>query len=222
MKGIIVSGGTIHRDSALSFFREEAAENGTFSCLIAADRGLVFLEENGWKPTHIVGDFDSCKDGRHQKYKEDPTVEVRQFQPEKDVTDTQIALDLAIDLGCDEVVMLGCTGSRLDHVAANIRMLKRACDRGCICTILDETNRIRMLKGRSELRILKEKQYGTYVSLFAFGEEVTQLCARGVKYPLENYTMKPEDPLGVSNEILAKEAVFSLEKGYLLVMESRD
>ena len=64
---------------------------------------------------------------------------------------------------------------------------------------MDAHNRIRLID--QPLTIEKKKQYGKYVSLFAFGGQVKGLTLRGFFYPLTEYDMEAENPLGVSNEI---------------------
>ena len=51
---VIVSGGNIREDFALSFFKENVCDH-----LIAVDNGLRFLYEHDIRPTRIVGDFDT-------------------------------------------------------------------------------------------------------------------------------------------------------------------
>ena len=55
MRTVIISGGRIERDFALSFL-----ENETFEQFIAVDNGLRFCYDNQIKPTWIVGDFDTA------------------------------------------------------------------------------------------------------------------------------------------------------------------
>ena len=78
---VIVSGGKIEEDFALRFLEKEK-----FDYLIAADRGLKFLQEQGLVPTHIVGDFDSSGKELLELYRDNPQVEIRTFQPEKDLS----------------------------------------------------------------------------------------------------------------------------------------
>ena len=51
---VIVSGGMVEKDFALSILKSEETE-----FVIGVDRGLVFLYDNEIKPDYIVGDFDS-------------------------------------------------------------------------------------------------------------------------------------------------------------------
>ena len=59
MRTLIISGGTIDRDFALSFIQKYRPEY-----CVAADRGLAFCEAVDLEPDYIVGDFDSFPGGR--------------------------------------------------------------------------------------------------------------------------------------------------------------
>ena len=60
-------------------------------------------------------------------------------------------------------MILGATGTRLDHTLANIHMLIRGLQHHIPCSILDENNFITLTGSR---RIVENKGF-TYVSLFA-------------------------------------------------------
>ena len=212
---VIISGGSLNPDFALAFLRKEEPE-----ILIGADRGICFLRDKGIRPTHIVGDFDSASGDALEYFRRFPEIPIRKFNPVKDLTDTEIAMNLAIELGAERIFILGGTGTRLDHVVANIKLLAMALEQGKECILLDEHNRIRLTD--QPLTIEKKKQYGKYVSLFAFGGQVKGLTLRGFFYPLTEYDMTPENPIGVSNEITAENGEISFSSGMLLVMESKD
>ena len=61
---------------------------------------------------------------------------------EKDDTDTELAMHKAIEMGADEVLMLGATGTRLDHVMGNIGQLVFAAHHEVKAEIVDPCNRI--------------------------------------------------------------------------------
>jgi thiamine pyrophosphokinase len=56
--------------------------------------------------------------------------------------------------------------------------------------------------------------------VFAITDTVRIKSLRGVKYPLENYDMKPSFPIGVSNEITEGQAFLDIEYGLALVIQS--
>lgn len=217
MKTVIISGGRIERDFALSFLKQEA-----FDQIIAVDNGLKFLYENGIKPTWIVGDFDTAAPELVAYYRTKTEIPIRQFNPVKDATDSQIAIELALELGSGEITILGGTGTRLDHVLGNIQSLMLAKKKGVSCVILDEYNRIRLVDGTFKLK--KEEQYGRYVSLLPLTTEVTGVELTGVKYPLSDYTFTSTGSagLGVSNEITAETAEIRVKSGIFILIESSD
>lgn len=218
-RGVIIAGGNIEEDFALRFLREEPYE-----ILIAADKGLLFLRDHGIRPTHIVGDFDSVTEETNsllREYARDEAVTIRKFQPEKDWTDTEIAATLAVELGCGQIDILGGTaGHRVDHLMGNLQLLALILELGAEGRLLDSRNCIYMRD--RDFTLKRENQWGTYVSLFAYGGDVTGLTLTGMKYPLDGFTLGTVGTRGVSNEILEETARIRFESGRLLVMETRD
>ena len=86
--------------------------------------------------------------------------------------------------------------------------------------LVDENNRIQMIDGNTTLR--KAGQYGRFVSLIPWSDEVVGVTLKGFKYPLSDYTMDKFSSLGISNEIVDEEAEISLTSGCLLLIEARD
>ena len=67
-------------------------------------------------PDAAVGDFDSLS-GQGLVYLDTLSeTEIVRLKPEKDDSDTQHALNYAIDRGAEDIVILGATGSRIDHL----------------------------------------------------------------------------------------------------------
>lgn len=216
MQALIITGGSIDDAFTLNFIKENPCD-----LMIAADSGMEFFYRNGLVPNVIVGDFDSVKEGVLEYFqKNNPNIKVMKFQPEKDETDTELALRTAMEAGCEKIWLLGATGTRLDHVLGNIHLLGMAMEQGCECIMLDAHNRIRMLK--QGIRLKKAEQYGDYISLFPFTPTVKGLTLTGFKYPLQKYELQCYHSLGVSNEITQEEAEISFEDGILLMMESRE
>ena len=121
---VIVRGGRIQKDFALDFIRKiEEERKGKKLLLLAADRGLDFFLETGLVPDIVDGDFDSLSgDGKAYLESLDHTEIVR-LNPEKDDTDTQSTLNLAIRRGAKNILILGATGARLDHIIGNMGLL---------------------------------------------------------------------------------------------------
>lgn len=212
---VIISGGSIDDDFAKDFLSGES-----FDAVIAADKGLEFCDRNQIPVDLIVGDFDSA-DLQMIDFYEKKNIPIRRLVPEKDDSDTQSALFIAADMGAEEVVFLGCTGTRMDHIWANIQLLA-CCRRGGIhAVILDAHNRISVETENFIIR--KTQQFGDYVSFFSLGDCVPDLTLRGFKYPLTNHFLKNTDSgLTVSNEIVEDEARVSFHGGMLLMIQSKN
>lgn len=212
---VIVSGGRIEEEFALSVLNSEETE-----FIVGVDKGLDFLYEHDICPNYIVGDFDSAPSDVVNYYKEETNVPIREFNPVKDASDTEIALRLCMDLRRKEIVILGGTGTRIDHIWANVQSLKIALDAGADARLLDSHNQIRLLK--DEICLKKEEAFGPYFSVFSLGGTVEGVNISGAKYPLRGHTLMPYDSLCVSNEFEADEVEISFAYGTLILMETRD
>ena len=217
MDTLIISGGNIGIDLALGLLKIKR-----FDHIIGVDGGLKFCYDHKIVPTRIVGDFDTLSPEILTWYKKNTQIEIREYNPVKDATDTQIAVELALSLGSDHVTILGGTGTRLDHVLGNIQTLYLPFAKGIDCRIVDAHNRIRLVSG--ELHLKMAEQWGKYVSLIPFTTDVEGVDLIGFKYPLEkfNFTVLGTGSRGVSNEIAEEEAVIRIEKGIMILVESKD
>lgn len=216
MKTLIVTGGNIEPDFALSFINKIKPDY-----ILGVDRGMKFCYEYQICPDYIVGDFDSLPDSILEWYKENEEIPIREYNPVKDATDTMIALEKALAEGSTEIWILGGTGTRIDHVLCNIHILKNAWLAGVPAYLADSRNQI-SLPVEKHFTIRREEQFGDFVSFFPLGEDVEGLTLKGFKYPLDRYHLKNLEGLGVSNEILEEVAEVSWETGILVMIQSRD
>lgn len=214
MKYLIVCGGEIDGN-----FAERLIMSSGFEVIIAADRGMDFLYEHKITPDIIVGDFDSVKNEALSYFKEKGMSDIHALNPEKDDTDTECALQIALDHGADHIIIIGATGTRIDHVLGNISLLGKAMSEGKMAELLDTHNRIRMID--SELKIEKNKQYGKYVSIIPVCKN-NKITLEGFKYPLKDYTFEGFNTLGISNEIVDDIAKITVNEGQYIVIESKD
>ncbi len=214
MKALIISGGRIEKDFALTFIKKYQPEY-----IVAADHGLLFCLENHLKVDMVVGDFDSAPDGVLERYTGEYHVPVRAFNPVKDYTDTEIAIQQIIKAEATEAALLGCTGTRLDHVMGNLQCLHILLDVGVKAQIVDPHNRI-SLHDRS-FTVKKEERFGPYISFLPACEEM-HLTLKGFKYPLSDYLVTNKDSLCVSNEITDDMAEVIFYDGRLFMVEARD
>lgn len=238
---IIVSGGDIQSDFALYFLKKNIEKAGRENIrLIAADRGLEFFLDYLILPDVVIGDFDSLsEDGKNflEMQNEDipyggmlewklqkgegKVVEVVRLRPEKDDSDTQSAMNYAIQNGAKEIVILGVTGNRVDHLMANFGLLILAQKQDTEVALADRYNYMKLITSGTILK--KAEQFGKYMSFFPLGGDVTGLTLEGFKYPLDKYHLTTADSgLTVSNEISEEYAKVTYESGTLLMIMSRD
>ncbi len=123
MKTLIVTGGNSNIEFTKEYFLKYS-----FDLIIAVDKGLEILDKLNINPDYIVGDFDSIDKSVFKKY-ENGEFKIIKLNPIKDLTDTNEALNLAIEKGSDEIYVLGGIGSRIDHTIGNIHILKEALDK---------------------------------------------------------------------------------------------
>lgn len=213
MKVVLVAGGSLNEEFCMDFFKKESYDK-----IIGIDRGLAFLHKKAIKPDMIVGDFDSLPEGILEHYKENTTI--RRFVPEKDATDMEIGIHSAMEMGADEIVILGGTGTRIDHVIGNLQTLMIPLKQGIDTSMMDANNRIRLIDRHKKLK--KADMFGKYVSFFPLTTAVEGLTLKGFKYPLDKHTLTSDNSLGVSNEVTEDEAFIQLQKGILIMIESRD
>ncbi len=214
--GLIVTGGIIDYEFAGSFL-----ENRTFDKIIAVDGGLAALSRLKLKPDAIVGDFDSVAEDILAEYKnssDNITWEIH--KPEKDETDTELALNTAIGLGCSKLVLLGATGGRMDHFIGNLHLLYACLKKGVEAAIVDEKNWITVIdKGRT---FLAETLWGKYISFLPLCGEVKKITLTGFKYPLYEKDIDLGTSLCISNELTGEEGTIVFASGTLICIQSHD
>lgn len=212
---VIVSGGMLEEA-----FAKKVLKHPEIEYIVGVDRGLEFLYQEKICPDYIVGDFDSVSQEVLQYYEQEANVPVRRFHPVKDASDTEIALRLCLKLGKQKILLLGATGNRIDHVWANVQILKIGLDAGADVRILDSHNQIRLLD--QGITLSKQTAYGPYFSVFPLDGCVEQFNIEGAKYPLKEHTLTPYDSLCVSNAFAQAEVRISFPEGRVILMETRD
>lgn len=211
MKTVIVSGGKAPGRELLEMELEDA------TALICVDSGGNCLKELGIEPDYLVGDFDSISPDAFE-YIKGTKCKIIEYPKDKDFTDTELALELAMRLDSNSIVFLGSTGTRLDHVIGNMGLLRVCAQKGIDAFIKDDNNSIMM----TDKPITLKAEPGTTFSLQAFSETVENLTVKNARYPLSGYSLKIGDPLTISNRFLDKDVVLEFSSGLLMVMYSRD
>jgi len=191
--------------------------SGISDLIICADGGAGYLYKIGIKPHILVGDFDSI-DPEVKRFYNDSGIEIVQFPRQKDYTDMELALDIAVEKGAKKIFIAGATGSRLDHTLSNIQLLHKLADAGVEGIIVNSNNYIHLLTDHMELT----KKEGFYLSLVPATPRVEGITTKGLAYPLKDAEMVMGTGLGISNEFISDKAEVTVKKGRLYVIVSRD
>ena len=180
---------------------------------VAADSGWNNAKLLGVTPSILLGDFDSIGKGKLPD-----AEEILQVPAEKDRTDTQLAVDLALSRGADDIVIIGGLSGRLDHTFSNLSVLEYLAKKRVHAVITDGFNRVRYLKNTGALIA---RSAFTYLSLLAVDEVVKGVTVDGCKYPLKNARLTRECGYAVSNEITGNCALVEVRKGAIYLIESK-
>ncbi|MFL5698857.1 MAG: thiamine diphosphokinase [Ktedonobacteraceae bacterium] len=207
---VIFAGGTLRPGKAVQ------AAIASADLVIAADSGAASALQQGCTPAIIVGDFDSLDPLTAQQLQEQGS-RVVPVPAEKDETDTELAIQTAIEQGASVITILGWLGgARFDHTMANILLLADF-----------ETVPIRLVDGPSVCWLLGgpgwtsiEGQVDDLLSLLPLTNDATGVRTQGLYYPLHGETLHFGKPRGVSNVLTQEHAGVSLEAGLLLIIHT--
>jgi thiamine pyrophosphokinase len=205
--GVVFSGG--ESPSAPVILK---ALEGKEAFFVAADSGLVAAEKAGIRPDYIIGDMDSVAASRLDSY---PTERVIRFSQDKDYTDTELALKMVFEKGCDNVWIIGGDGGRADHLFAVFslferekfpcRWLAKSADIYCIDAELSGNN------------IFCCVEKNAVVSVFPVGIGPWEAKSEGLKWPMEGLSWK-RGFFGLSNVAKDENFFIKAEKGRFMIM----
>ena len=152
--------------------------------IICADGGYDHAVKMGVNPDILIGDFDSISNIPND-------TEKVQYPTRKDMTDSHIAMDKALEKGYDEMLLLGFTGDRADHSLTNILLLINYPN----AVIADDNNEIRLITNAAEI----DGKAGDTISIIPVCGNLEGITTTGLEYPLDNETLYIGDSRGVSN-----------------------
>ena len=186
---------------------------------VGVDGGCLKLLEQGLPLDMAVGDFDSISETDLSKIRTQ-AKQVVQSVPEKNDTDLELALKAVFEDYPDAAVTVyGAFGGRLDHFLSNI-FLPTDPD------LTPYMEQIQLVDGQNRLiyrpaghHEIQPDSTMSYVGFMPVGQGRVEIT--GAKYPLypENYFLKA---MYGSNEFLDQPIQVSLDRGYLVIVYSKD
>lgn len=193
--------------------------------VVAADGGAVRARALGLRPDVVIGDWDSIAPDALERLRVEG-VELVERRPDKDESDTELALLAALDRGASRVTVLGAFGGRrLDHALANLSLLAHPRVAAADVVLLDGTARASLLvaagdPGRNQsLERRFSGRVGDLVSLLPLGRDAMGVSTRGLRFALHDETLRFGPARGLSNVRETETASVSLREGLLLVVE---
>ncbi|AGL03086.1 thiamine diphosphokinase [Desulfoscipio gibsoniae] len=210
MRCVVLTGGTV--DNLQWLARALAGADR----LICVDSGARYAAALGIVPQVIVGDMDSIDQSLLESFYRQGVV-VKEYPAEKDDTDTALAIAEALAGPPDEVVILGATGTRMDHTLANVHLLRVAFEHHVPARIINEYNEISLVAPQQPAVV--EGRPGDVFSLLPLTEKVTGVCVHCARWPLKDATFSIGNPYGISNRLAGDKAEITIASGLMLLIK---
>lgn len=202
---VVVAGGDEPLPATLAMLPPEAV-------VIAADSGLDHAVTLGLDPTVVVGDMDSVGPGLLEALGDE--VEVVVHPVDKDASDLELAVSVALGLEPDEVVVVGGHGGRLDHLLTNVALLTSEAFAGIEVRWL--AGRDVVIPVRDHLRV--EGRSSATISLVPVGGPARGVTTRGLRWELADEDLEPTSSRTISNQFTGTEAEVWVREGVLVVV----
>jgi thiamine pyrophosphokinase len=190
--------------------------------VVAADGGIRHAGPLGLTIDSWIGDGDSIDPAALEEL-EHAGVPVQRLSTEKDASDTELALEVALEAAVQQVILLGALGgSRLDHAVSNLGLLGHPSFGSGAVSLYDEfASRVSLLSTvAGPISRDFEGRVGDTVSLVPAGGDAFGVTTDGLRFPLDGERLDLGRTRGVSNVRTAPVARVTLEGGQLLVIET--
>jgi thiamine pyrophosphokinase len=186
----------------------------TADYIIAADGGWAKAKRLEIKVDLVIGDLDSLGPAEREEL-ERSEIKTIAYPAEKDQTDLELALDRAISLRPERIILFGALGERFDQSLVNIFLLEKAARAGIAAEIVTGTERIHLVHDQLELA---EAEVGDLVSLLPLTAKARGVRTWGLKYQLDGEDLHRASSRGISNEVVTIPAGVELQEGLLLLL----
>ncbi len=201
--------------------RPQATASAERPWVIAADGGAARCLAAGVRPDIVVGDFDSLPFEALARLRE-LGVEVRTASPDKDESDMELCLLVALEQAVTRVTILGALGLvRPEHSFANLLLLADPRFDDLDMAIVghgSRTWRIGTSDGPGEARL--KGGPGDHVSLLPLDARVEGVRTDGLRFGLHDESLPLGPSRGLSNELLGDAAQVTTRRGRLLVVHT--
>lgn len=225
---------------AASEFNEKhfmnSVKGGMFASVIAADAGYRHLDSRGFVPNIVIGDFDSLgyvpKEDKQSsiQLKEDvdagniQNMRVMQYPQDKDKSDLELAIDEALSMKPQILMIYGALGKRMDQTISSIQMLSHIADHRIGVFCVGDKDSCVVVNGPSEfgLGIPNADDIDKTISIFSLTDVSLVEASQGLKWPYTNTAITNSMSLGISNVITANPMKIKVKMGKILLVFSSE
>ena len=203
---LFVAGG---KAPSIDWFKKVAGGRKIF----CVDKGIEICRACEIVPNFLIGDFDSASNYAVE-WTRKKNIPVEQYPADKDLTDTQLALNRAAEIfGEHTAILTGCFGGRFDHLYSTIFTCAASSQK---IILADEREIVFFVKDGESVEI-KFFEKPLAVSLLP----MTSICAgvkiKNVCWELDGATLTQNFPNAVSNRIESDKISVGVERGTLAV-----
>jgi thiamine pyrophosphokinase len=182
--------------------------------VIAADGGVDRALALGLYVDLAIGDFDSVTESGLAAA-EAAGARVERHPAAKDATDLELALDAALALAPERIVVIGSDGGRLDHLLASLLLLADERYASARITGFLGSSRVDVIRGSC---VLAGEPDGI-VSLLPMHGPAEGVVTEGLAYPLHDETLPAGTSRGVSNVLSGHAARVTVARGCLVAVQ---
>jgi thiamine pyrophosphokinase len=196
---VISAGGHVRR--ALPPFPNDAI-------VIAADGGALEAQRLGIRIDRLVGDLDSAPEDVVARLHGEG-VPIERHPTDKDASDLELSLEVALREGAERILVLGGDGGRLDHtigvglLLASHRWVGVMMDAVLGAALVHVVHAERTFSGEP----------GELISLFAMGGPAAGVSTTGLRWQLDDDDLESGSTRGLSNEFVESKATVRLREG---------
>jgi thiamine pyrophosphokinase len=183
--------------------------------VFCADGGTRHALALGITPEVIIGDLDSLQSALVTEM-EIAGVTLHRHPTDKDQTDLELALELAVAEKPDEIMLVTALEGRLDQMLANLLLMTRPEYASVQLTLADGLQWAALLRDYQSITI--DGQPGDTLSLIPLSPIVRGVNLTGVKWPLSDATLFLGSTLTISNSLANQQATVQIDAGMALLV----
>ncbi len=185
--------------------------------VIAADGGLERALSLGLEVAVAIGDFDSAA-AESVRAAEQRGTRIVRHPTAKDATDLELALDEAVSLGAERLLVIASDGGRLDHLLGVLLLLGAESYRELEVEAVIGEAAVSVVRGSRTVTGTR----GDLLTLLPLHGAAHGVETTGLDYPLRNETLECGSTRGISNIFTTTEATITVASGVLMAIRPGD